>query len=338
MPTGISSASLTLQQYAFQSNEPLIQKIVYSLLDVSSVLNDIPFATKGTLKANGARIVGGLPAANWRKLNADSVVASGTAAPFQEQAYILSNLIDIDRLILMDQNAVGNPASVQSDMMLKSWSYDMTDKFFNNNHVTGNADAWVGIRQRLDDTTTWGTNSACKINGGGVDVSNAGLSTANANTLIRLTDQMLDEMGNPDGDNVVIYMNRDLRRRFAAAVRQLGAGGGFDMTQDAFGRRVMTYRNAIVRSVGVKADQTTEIITSTETAAGANGASTFTSMYAVNYGEDKFSGWQMTPLQAINIGLRPDAPSMYRIFLEWPTGLYQAYTRSIARVFNIKVS
>lgn len=338
MPTGISSAALTLQQYALQSNDPLIQKVTFSLLDVHSILNDIPIATKPTLKANGARIVGNLPTVNWRKLNGSAVVSSGTASPFQEQAYVLSQLMDFDRLLLLDENSVGNPADVQMAMQLKAISYDMTDKFFNNNHTSGNADSIVGIRARLDDTTSWGTNSACKIDAGGVDLSDANLTATTANKFIKYIDQMLDEMGQPDGNGVVIYMNRDLRRRLAMAVRILGSGGGFETIKDGFERRIMTYRNAQVRSIGLKADQTTEIITSTETAAGVNGSSNYTSVYAVNYGEDTFAAWQMEPFKAVQIGLRPDEPTSYRVFLEWAFGLYQQYTRAVGRLYDIKVS
>jgi hypothetical protein len=334
----ISNNQVTLQQYADQSNSPLIQKIVYSLLDVHSVLNDIAFQTIPSMKVNGSRIVNGLPAPNWRKINASSVTASGTASPFQEQIYILSNNIDMDRLLTIDQNAVGNPQAVQAGMMLKSWSYDITDKFFNNNHNSGNADSFVGIRQRLDDPTTWGIDTNCKIDASGVDLSNSGITASTANTFIRYVDQLLDSQGDPDGTGSVIYMNRDLRRRFANAVRLMGAGGGFDMTQDAFGRRIMKYRDAVVRSIGVNRDQSTEIITSTETSAGANGSSNYTSMYAVKFGEDCFNGWQMEPLRVENIGLRPDEPTSYRIFLEWALGLYQQNNRSVARVYDIKVS
>jgi hypothetical protein len=334
----VSSNSLTLQQYAEESNSPLIQRIVYSLLDVHSILNDISFQTVPSMKVNGSRIVNSLPTPNWRKINGSSVTASTTASPFQEQVYILSNNIDMDRLFTVDQNSVGDPRAVQANGMLKSWSYDITDKFINNNHNSGNSDSIVGIRQRLDSPTTWGIDTNCKIDASGVDLSNSGITASTANTFVRYVDQLLDAQGDPDGTGTVIYMNRDLRRRFANAVRLMGAGGGFDMSQDAFGRRVMMYRNAVVRSLGVKGDQTTEIITSTETSAGANGSSNYTSMYAVKYGDDTFNGWQMEPLRVENIGLRPDEPTSYRIFLEWALGLYQQNTRSLARVYDIKVS
>ena len=51
-------------------------------------------------------------------------------------------------------------------------------------------------------------------------------------------------------------------------------------------------------------DQSTHILTTTETAAGsADTGSTYCSVYAVNYGDGKFGGWQMQPLQATDVGL-----------------------------------
>ena len=334
----VSSSSLTLQQFAQQSNEPLIQSIAYSLLQTDSVLNDIGFVTKPTMKVNGSRVVGGLPTMGWRQINESTTVANGTAQTFSEQVYIGSNAIDVDRLIMMDENQVGNPAAQQAKMMLASWSYDINDKFFNNNHSSGDADAFVGIRQRLDDPTTWGTNTACKIDAGGVVLTDAGQTAATSNVLIYFLEQLLDEMGAPEGDGCVLYMNRNMRRRLGKAVRLMGAGGGFDMTTDAFGRRVMTFRNAVIRTVGVKANQSTEIITNTEDTAGANGSSTYTSIYGVRYGEDTFNGWQMTPLAVQSIGLRPDEPTIFRTFLEWPIGLYQTHTRAVTRLYGLKVA
>lgn len=334
----ISSSSLTLQQYAQQSNSPLVRYVVKSLLDTGSVLNDMAFQTNPSLYANGARLQGGLATPNWRKINGSTVTASSTLTPYQEQIYVLSNVIDIDRLIMIDNNAIGSPDTVQVDALLEAWNYDINDKFFNNDHASGNADAMVGIRSRLDNPGTWGTNTACKIDAGGIVITDAGMTSATANNFVKYMQQMLDEMGVPDGTDVVIYMNRNLRRRLDQAIRLLGAGGGFSMVQDAFGRRVETYKNAKIRTVGVKGDQTTEIITNTEDTAGANGSSTYTSMYAVRYGDRYFNGWQMHPLLVQAIGDRPEEPTSYRTFLEWPMGLMQQHTRAIARVYDLKVA
>lgn len=336
MPTGLTG-SITLQQWAQQANDPLVQRVVFSLLEVHSILNDLSFTTVPTMKVNGARFTGNLPTPNWRKLNEATVTTSGTPSPFSESAYIASNTIDIDRILLKDKNAIGDPLALQVDAYLKSLTYDITDKFFNNNHTAGDSDAFVGIRARLDDSV-WQTNSACKIDASGVDMTDSGMTAATANKFIRYIDQMLDVIGSPEGDGCVVYMNRDLRRRVAQAIRLLGAGAGFEMTRDAFDRRLITYRNATVRSIGLKADQSTEIITSTEASTGLNGSSTYTSMYAVKYGDDSLNGWQFEPPNAQLIGQRQEEPTHVRFFFEWALGIYQQYTRAISRVYGIKVA
>lgn len=332
------TGALTLAQYAEQSNEPLIKEVTFSLLENDSPLSDIPLFTRPTQKINGSRFVGNLPSVSWRQVNEGTTVTSGTASPYQEQAYIMSNAFDIDRFILQDENAVGNPLAVQVDAYLKSVVYDYTNKFFNNNHISGDPDAPVGIRERLDSASTWGTNTACKITCNAVDMTAAGMTAVTAGNFFEYLDQALDELGSPEGNNCVIYTNRNLRRKMNRAIKMMGAGGGFEMTKDAYDRRVMLYRNAVMRTIGTTADQSTEIITNTEDTAGANGASTYTSFYVVKYGENAFSGWQFDSLAPVFAGWRPDAPTHYRLAFDWATGLLQTHTRCIARGYDVKVA
>ena len=334
----VDAAALNLGQYALMSNDPRIAKIVYSLLQVGTVLEDIPIVTNPSLNLRGVRWQSNLPSVNWRKLNASSTVTSGTPTAYAEQAFILSNNIDTDVKLIIDKNQISDPRTVQVNAYLTGARYDVNDKFINNNPVTGNSDSFTGIRYRLDNPTIYGTNSACKISGGAVDRSDSGITATTAGNFCQLVEQMFDELGSPNGDGIVLYMNRNLRRRFHRAVRMMGAGGGFDMTKDAFDRRIEMFRNARVQTVGVKADQSTEIITNTEDTAGADGSSTYTSMYAVKYGEGFARGWQMAPLGINDIGVRSDEPTQYRVNVDWAVGLVFEHTRSIARVYDIKVA
>jgi hypothetical protein len=294
-----------------------------------------------SMKVNGTRFTGNLATVNWRKLNEASVVTSSTATPYTEQAYILSNMIDVDKKLREDVNSIGDPMGVQLLAYLKAASYDLNDKFFNNDHLTGDADAPVGIRYRLDNPSTMGTNSACKINGSGVDITQGSMTAATAASFIELIEQALSEIdGGVDGNGCVLYMNRLVQRRLGRAIRMLGAGGGFEMVTDAFDRRVMKFRNATIRTIGLKADQSTEIITNTETSAGANGSSTFSSLYAVKYGEGYAQGWQYESIadSVQFIGQRSDEPTHERLIIDWAAGMRFDHTRAAARVFNIKVS
>lgn len=331
----VSANALNLAQYANMSNDPLVRAVVMSLRDSGSVLTDMPITTNPSLKVKGARWEGNLPTVDWVALNTEGSTTSGTPTPFEEQAYILRNYIDVDKALVQDRNQIRDPRAVQLEAYLRAVSYDINFKFINNNHEAGDIDAPVGIRKRLDVPATYGTRADCKIDGGGVDMTTAA-TAATANSFLELLDQVLWAVDSQEGDGVVIYMNEILKRRMARALRVLG-GAGFSQNVDNYGRTVDRFRNAVIKDVGYKADQATRIITATETAAGLDGASTFTSLYAVKYGPGATEAWQMWPLQPTDKGLLENG-TIYRIIIDWVVGLLFSSTRSIARAYNIKLS
>jgi hypothetical protein len=163
------------------------------------------------------------------------------------------------------------------------------------------------------------------------------LTAATGNSFLEYVDQLLWAVGSVDGNGVVLYMNEVMKRRFATALRILGTSGGFSITQDNYGRTVDKFRGAEIRDIGYKADQTTRIITTTETTAGVDGSSNYTSIYAVRYGEAALFGWQFAPLQARDLGEMENG-SIYRTMVDWAGGLVASDTRSVARLYDIKIS
>lgn len=333
----IQTGAMTIAQWANMANDPLVYKFVKSLLNVGNPMNDIPFVSKASLKMNGQRLTTA-PDVNWRSLNSDTTQTTVNFLPFQESAYILSNALDVDIKLLQDSNWITDPRAARLMAYAEGQAFDFADKFINNNHISGDVNAIVGLRARLDQATLYGNNTACLIDAGGVDLSDSGITATTTSKFNAYVRRMLDEIGSPDGEGCVIYMSRELRRRWEMGLRLSGSGSGFDTTKDAFGRRVEVFGNAVIRPVGVKKDQSTEIITNTETSAGANGSSNYTSMYAVRFGEGYLTGWQMGPLTVQDLGQLPSNPTMYRLFVDWACGLWQEHTRAIARVYDIKVS
>jgi hypothetical protein len=190
-----------------------------------------------------------------------------------------------------------------------------------------------------------------KIDAGGVDMSQSGMTAATANTLLEYIDQLLWSVdSDSDGTGVVLYMNDVFKRRLHRALRTLGTQGGLDTSKDQFNRTITTYKNAIIRDPGVKADQSTRIIKGNglsgsnaigETSAGVDstGASAvYTSIYAVNMGEDHFFGWQFAPINVQDLGLLQADGAVYRTLIDWAVGLANASTRSLARLYNIKIA
>jgi hypothetical protein len=349
----INTGTVTLADYALTSNQPLVQAVTYSLILYSNVLQDVPLTDRKSLIANGARFEGNLPTVNWSQLNAEGVTTKGTPTAYQEQVYILRNYIDVDKFIVEDMNQIVEPRAVQAEAFLKAFTYDFNYKFFKNDHVTGDVNAPVGLRYRIANGGTFGVRPENLIDAGGLDLTQATLLTTpgNGNKLIEFLDQLLWSVDSPTGDGVTLYMNEVMRRRFTFAVRALGTSGGFDITQDQFGRTIEKYKNATIRDPGYKQDQATRIILGPsaagltgqfgETAAGADGTSTstplYTSVYAVNYGMDHFSGWQFNPINVQDLGLIYNG-AIYRTLIDWAIGFINASTRSIGRLYDIKLA
>jgi hypothetical protein len=322
------------------SNSPIVQAITSSLIDSGSIMaRDIPFSSKASLVANGVRWEGNLPTVNWAQINEEGTSTSGTPTPYQENAYIIRNVIDVDKFLVLDENQIVDPRAAQLDAYLKAVAYDFNDKFINNAHTTGDADAPVGIRFRIDNGATFGVRTENKIDAGGTtaDMTAGSATAATFSAFLEKIDQLLWSIDSPDGAGVVLYVSDTLQRRWDAKARQFSGQGGFSTAVDQLGRGLTMYKSAIIRDPGLKADQSTRVITATETAAGVNGASTFTSVYGVNYSALHFGGWQFGPLNAQDLGLL-EAGSTYRTLVDWAGGLMNFSTRSLGRVYDIKIS
>ncbi len=307
----IASGTVTLADYALMSNQPLIQAVSMSLIDYGNVLQDIPLVNKASLIANGTRFEGNLPTINWRQVNAEGVSVHGQPTPYQEQVYMMTNYVDVDKYLVLDQNQIVEPRAAQTALVLKALTYD--------------------------------------CGGSAADISQAGVTAKTALAFFEMLDQLLWSVDSPDGTGVVVYMNDYVKRRINSVVKFLGTSGGFDITKDQFNRTVTQYKGAVIRDPGVKADQTTRIIAGNaiaagsgsvgETSAGADstGASAnFSSIYAVNYGTDHFFGWQFDVMNVQDLGLINNGV-IYRTLIDWAVGFMNTSTRSLGRLYDIKI-
>ncbi len=337
----VAAGSVTMGQWAALSNDPVVQAVTWSLVDAGSVMaRDIPFTNSETLVVNGVRFEGGLPAIKWAMLNEEGVTVSMQPSQFQEQAFILRNQVDVDEFLVRDRNAIRDVRATQMEGLLRSVAFDFNEKFISNRHDTGDANAPVGIKNRIANGGIYGVRSENLINANGVDLS-ATMTATTAGQFLELLDQLLFSVDAPDGSpQVVIYANEVFKRRLNRAVRILGTQGGFAQSQDMYDRTVDTYKGCPIRDIGRKRDQQTLIITNTELASGlADTGGTFTSLYAVNYGEGHFGGWQFDSLAAgvkdlgqLNTGVQ------YRSYVSWAGGLINYSTRSLARMYNVKMA
>lgn len=333
----IDANALTLADYALMSNRPAVQRFAYSLIMAGNAMQDIPFLTAETLQANGVRWEGNLPTVSWVNLNEEGVTTKGEPTPFQEQAFIVRNYIDVDKFLVRDRNRITDPRSAQTDAYLKSLTYDFNNKFINNSHITGDKKAPAGLRYRIANGGMYGVRPENSIDGGGIDFTQGAMTQATANKFLELFDQMLWSVNSPDGTGVVIYSNEVFQRRLNFAARLMGTQGGFTTSRDQFDRTITQYKGATLRDIGYKADQATRIITTTEASNGTDSNSTYTSIYAVNYGTDQFFGWQFEEPNVQDLGLLNNGAT-YRTLIDWAVGLMNNSTRSISRIYGIKLA
>lgn len=333
----VPQQAVPLDVWAKFSNNELIKAATWSLYEANNVIGDFPVTTDPTRKHEFMRWIDSLPGVNWVPYNTDPVLTYGAPTAWEEQMYPVRNRFKIDYLYKKDKNNYQDPLMSQWDAWQRALAYDVNFKFLYNDHTTGDKNAPVGLAARLADSV-YQCPTDLLINGNGLDMSPSGLTTANTSQFGALVQQAFDALGSFDGSDCCIYLSAQTRRQWDRGTRLMGAGGGFEMTTDAYDRRVKMFENAKIRYLGRKADQTTEIITVTENADGTAGTSNYTSVYVVRYGEKYLSGWQPDALQPINLGRDPITGATYNVVALWGLGFNQANTRSFARIYNVKGS
>lgn len=344
------NGALTLADYAAISNDPLVKEITKSLHKTWNALKDIPLSTNPTLRQTGMRYLNAnIPTPNWTGLNAEPQTFKSKPKSYEEQLYILRNKLTVDRRILDQPNAIVDPVESQIQMFLEGFAYDFNDKFINNDPsstVAGNtADCFPGLNYRLKNASDY------DIPGEMIIASTADLSTnatsglltgsagsGSANRFMAEVQALFDNMNAPDGDGVVLYMSELCKRQIEMAIRVMGIGAGFDITQDSFDRPVEKYKNATIRTVGRKSDGVTPVIGNTLTQSVTGNINTVatanrqTSIYAVRYGTGYVTGWQSEPFKPKYLGLSPENGIMHNVLFDWGVGLWIPHNRAIGRI------
>ena len=353
--------AITLMEAARLSNSPPQKAVAMCLYNQGSVLTDIPFETAQTMYKVGSFFDGrNMPRVDHRKINGLPETTKSIPTRWTESAYILSNIITIDKRLENDTNAFQKQSVFQTQAWLEAVKYRLNDLFINGVHDGNpdNDDAPVGIKARIagSDTTSnpFHVQKGLNINGN-IDISPATLAgtggKAAALLFLATMDSLLTQLNAPDGKGVILYMNEKLRRQGVMALLSLGGGAGFSTTQDQYGRMLETYRGAQIRDIGRKTDQATFVInpyenpdgtdsTATTGASGVYGTDAaagknYTSMYAVRFGDGYLSGWQWEALAPQRRDADPG--TFIEILFDWAYGWATGSTRSLARVYDIKL-
>ena len=263
----------------------------------------------------------------FRKVNEGYSESTGHFEQAVESISLFGGDIDTDIAIARAKNTIADARAIQQTLKLKAVAYDFNDNFINGN-PTSDPEEYKGLVKRVDDINTEGyTDQLIDL----ADTTNYGIlrdSAARFAFLDKVDTLMYAIQGhNPD----FLFMNKKMLLCVRSLLRREKL---LDSTKDMFDRIIDVYGGARLVDIGVKADQTTEIILNTESKGG--GTTCETSIYAVKFGIGEMTwGIQQYPLEVRDLG-EIDSKPVFRTRVDWNLGLATVNPRSIARLYGIR--
>lgn len=314
--------ALTLAEHAKQAaNEGklVLAEIADWFLMESNVSQIVQWATNPQL-AMQITSFKTLPTVGTRKINASFSESTGTFEPKIEGKYIFGHDIDVDVVL---ERANPGERQTQRRMAAKSMSFTFNDMFINGDPAS---DQFKGLSMRVDDVYDDGYTNQY-IDGGSATIGRGVLyDSTDRHYFIDNVSKLIHVISEHKPDS--LFMNSKLYLCFESAMRRESL---LKQTEDMFGRIINTFSGVPLIDIGIKADQTTEIITNTETLSGGTDE---TSIYAVKYGENEYLwGMQQAPMDVRDLGEVDDKPVL-RDRVEWVVGLAVSNPRSIARAYG----
>jgi len=307
---------ITIADLRKLEKSPLTAGVMDIFLMEHELAQYVPVKKVNTMKARVVREVS-LPTPGWRQFGQGFSESKGSLDWAEETVYSIGGYIDVDELLEMDANVIESPRAKQIKLWAKALAYSFNDTLVNGNGTT-TPDQPDGIDQRV-------TNLASRqiLDASSADISSAGFTDANANTILDLLDQLIYVC---DGHRADCLLMND--QALLGIWRVLRREKLLDITKDQFGREIVSYKGAKLIDCGVKADQSTKIIPT---------SSNLTKIYAVKFGEDYFSMLNYRPLKVTDIG-RLEAKPTLRTEVEWVFGFMMPHPRGLAVLKNVKVS
>mgnify|MGYP001604639782 CR=1 FL=1 len=316
----------TLAELAKIETDTLRKSVMDTLLMESDVMQLIPWETIGQLATTIIRIKD-LPSVGFRLIGNAYAESTGKFEQAVENISLLGGMIDTDKAIARAKNTIADARAIQQVMKVKAMAYSFNHKFIAGDPTTTPAE-FKGLTKRIDQLNTDGYTTQY-IDNAGTAGDGILLSTAERNNFLNKLDELIYSINGHSP--AFLFMNKKCLLATRAVLRQEKY---LSQDKDQFGRIVDMYGTARLVDIGVQADQTTEIITNSETLEDA-GAAESTSIYAVKLGEGEFLwGIQQYPMEITDKGLLENGIT-YRTVVDWPLGLAMVDPRSMARLYAI---
>jgi hypothetical protein len=290
----------------------------------------LPFHDVNSLKTSALqwRV---LPGVSFRALGNDYTEdTTGDVQEVYETLCILGGLVKFDRVYdKLTGSTIKDPKQLIMDMKLKALALKWNDYFINGDTGTDPL-GFQGLKKRISLMPTRQKISCGNSDSVGLDVT---ASAANVNKF--WTKMEVGHRYCAGGSVTAMFCNEDMLLGFGRSLRYINSAGGqfLDFTKDSFERQVMTYKGAPIYDMGLKADQSTEIMTDTE--AGGSAASDTCSVYICNFDEEQgIVGTQLGALEVVQ-DAKKDVATANQTLIEWVLGLAQYGSYGLTRLWNI---
>lgn len=357
MATTSFTGSFGYLNYLNEINRPYLRDICLSYIKANGITTRVGKPhTEGSMLRRQKRVIDHLPAINWVQPNqAITPSTLQTFADYEEGVAMIRGNQQFDRAFLDDKNYVGGdpwPKQIQSYMEARSFSMD--NYIINNSKVQGpiaDVNGITGIKYRLafPQATGSGCAAACNVQAT-ADLSDAGISSTQGLKIARDIQRVLSHMGNPKGTGVIILLSPQCWWQLNLVIKNQGTAGGFKITVDAFDREVISFMDAELAMCGFQAPQDggAQITPIIDDGQDVNGWSTgdalfnatgavYTTMYFIQVGgKERFELWQHQEPWMI----KQQITGTYNwiVLFEQSVGIWQPYTRSIARLYGVKTN
>jgi len=319
----------TLAELSKIETDVLRKSVIDTMIMESNILEMCPWETIGQL-STGVVSIQDLPSVGFRKINAGYEESTGHFQHKIEHISLLGGYIDTDKALARAKNTIADARAIQQQLMIKAMTYEFNDKFINGNPSgSGTSLEFKGLLGRVDDINSDGYTSQ-KVQH---DVTTVLATDAKMYAFLDAIDQCIYSIKGHKPDYALMSQRTLLGLR--SLLRRLKL---LDTTKDMFDRVVDVYQGVRLIDMGVKADQSTQIITDVETNAGVTTGSNRSSIYFVKFGMGDMSwGIQQYPIEVEDLGLMTDKP-VYRTMVDWPLGLATVDPRSLVRLYGFQMT
>lgn len=318
-------ADVNIVDIAAGLKDEVVKGIIMNFARQSAVMESIPFNdVSGFTDTQWS--VDSLSEANFRSIGNSFAEVKDNPREIQDSVAFLGAQIDIDRALLKPTTHDVDVYAENVKWQSERFKYTFSDTFINGDR-NASPDKFDGIQKRVADLVADGHSDA-RVDGASGDSLDVSASSANRQTFL---DKINEAQFNiADGKPDLIITGKAGYLTLEAVARREGL---LDSSKDAFDRDVKTFGGTRIDFIGTKADQSTQIITTSEDPGDAGNDST--SFYFVRFARPYLTGIQMNAPERVFDDLTDDGVT-HRVVFEWPLGLSAKHKRAIVRLTNIK--